>query len=173
MPTEEIDTVHPTPQTSASTPPADDHTFTIELAQERDYEFRVRFDWAGVPDLMLDEPPPLGHAAGPNASRLVAAAVANCLTASLLFCLRKFKQDAGPLRARVTGRMERNERGRMRIGGFNVEIRLGRAVDAIRFSDRCLQQFEDFCVVTESVRKGIPVTVRVVDGAGRTVFEGG
>jgi organic hydroperoxide reductase OsmC/OhrA len=154
-------------------PAAEDaeHTFTIELEQERDFEFRVRFDWDGVPELRLDEPPPLGRGSGPNASRLIAAGVANCLAASLLFCVRKFKQDAGTVRASVTGRMARNERGRMRIGGFDVEIHLGKAADAIKFSERCLQQFEDFCVVTESVRKGIPVGVRVIDGAGRQVFE--
>lgn len=156
---------------TASTAPQE-HEFTIELEQERDYEFRVRLDWPGVPDLMLDEPPPLGRASGPNASRLIAAAVANCLSASLLFCTRKFRQDPGTLRARVTGRMTRNERGRMRIGDFAVEIRLGKNLDDIKFADRCMQQFEDFCVVTESVRNGIPVSVRVVDGAGETVFEG-
>lgn len=150
---------------------AEAHSFTLELEQERDYEFRVRFDWAGVPDLKLDEPAPLGHASGPNAARLIAAAVANCLSASLLFCTRKFKQDPGAMRARVTGRMVRNERGRIRIGGLEVEIRLGKAAEDIKFSERCLEQFEDFCVVTESVRSGIPVTVRVVDGADRNVFE--
>ena len=33
--------------------------------------------------------------------------------------------------------------------------------------DRCMAQFEDFCVVTESIRHGIPVDVEVVDAAGR------
>jgi organic hydroperoxide reductase OsmC/OhrA len=147
-------------------------TFTIELEQERDFEFRVRFDWPDVSDLRLDEPAPLGRASGPNAARLIAAAVANCLTASLLFCMRKFRQDPGTMRARVTGRMVHNERGRVRIGGLDVEIRLSRKADEIKFSERCMHQFEDFCVVTESVRKGIPVGVRVIDGAGDTLFEG-
>jgi hypothetical protein len=34
---------------------------------------------------------------------------------------------------------------------------------------RCVEQFEDFCVVTQSVRAGIPVSVRVVDAAGNPV----
>lgn len=159
-------------ETAASTEAAESHAFTIELEQERDYEFRVRFDWQGVPELKLDEPAPLGRSSGPNAARLIAAAVANCLSASLLFCARKFKQDPGSMRTRVTGRMARNERGRIRIGGLDVEIRLGKAAEEIKYSDRCLQQFEDFCVVTESVRKGIPVGVRVLDSTGHTVFEG-
>ena len=32
--------------------------------------------------------------------------------------------------------------------------------------DRALAQFEEFCIVTQSVRSAIPVTVRVVDRAG-------
>lgn len=33
--------------------------------------------------------------------------------------------------------------------------------------------FEDFCVVTEGVRHGIPVGVRVIDGEGQEVFATG
>jgi hypothetical protein len=44
---------------------------------------------------------------------------------------------------------------------------------AIRHLDRCLAQFEDFCVVTESARHGIPAGVRLVDHAGRPLYAGG
>lgn len=148
-------------------------TFSLALEQLEDYEFRVKFDWPEVPDLMLDEPAPLGRASGPNAARLIGAAVANCLSSSLLFCMRKFKQAPGALRAEVTGTLARNERGRLRIGRFDVTIRLADAAGEIKHFDRCIQQFEDFCVVTESVRNGIPVGVRVVDGVGVEVFSTG
>jgi hypothetical protein len=46
-------------------------------------------------------------------------------------------------------------------------------VDDIAHAQRCFAQFEDFCVVTESVRHGIPVGVRVVDGGEREVFAAG
>jgi len=32
---------------------------------------------------------------------------------------------------------------------------------------------EDFCLVTDSVRRGIPVRVEILDSAGRTVHEAG
>jgi hypothetical protein len=99
--------------------------------------------------------------------------VANCLSSSLLFCMRKFKQTPGTLRADVTGELARNELGRMRIGRFDVAIRLADAFSDIKHFDRCMRQFEDFCVVTESVRKGIPVGVRVVDVEGRELYAGG
>lgn len=150
----------------------DPSSFTIHLEQEQGFDFRVKFDWPDNPDLLLDEPEPLGHRHGPNAARLVAAAVGNCLSASLVFCLRgKFKQDPGPLRASVTGQLARNEHGRLRIGGLGVRIELAEDADALQHLERCMQQFEDFCVVTESIRHGIPVSVEVVDAAGKRVHE--
>jgi OsmC-like protein len=148
--------------------------FAIELEQQTGYEFRVRFDLPADAQLLLDEPAPLGKGAGPNAARLVAAAVGNCLAASLVFCLSgKFRDQAGPVRAMVSGKLERNERGRFRIGALDVTLGLPQAAAELPHIDRCLAQFEDFCVVTESIRRGIPVTVSVVDGEGRVLLEPG
>jgi uncharacterized OsmC-like protein len=144
-----------------------DMEFTLKLNRQKDYQFNVQFDLAGVPDLQLDEPAPLGAGAGPNASRLLAAAVANCLSASLLFCLHKFKQDSD-VTAKVKGKMVRNEQGRLRIGSFAVDIQLDQTVERLA---HCAEQFEDFCVVTDSVRKGIPVDVRVLDADGKLIHQ--
>jgi uncharacterized OsmC-like protein len=149
-------------------------SLVVTLEQQEGYEFRVKFDSPQGAQLLLDEPAPLGGGRGPNAARLVAAAVANCLSASLVFCLKgKFRQTPGPIRAHATGRLERNERGRYRIAGIKVQIALSDAAESIQHLDRCGEQFEDFCVVTESIRKGIPVSVEVIDSAGRTVHRSG
>lgn len=141
--------------------------FSVELEQREGYEFVARFDHPKGAEILLDEPPPLGQEHGPNAARLIAAALANCLSASLVFCLRgKFRQNPGPIRAMATGTLERNERGRTRIAGIDVVLSLAEKKDDIPHLDRCLEQFEDFCIVTESVRRGIPVSVKVVDEAG-------
>ena len=146
--------------------------FGVELEQQEGFEFRATFDWPGVAELTLDEPEPLGRRRGPNAARLVAAAVANCLAASLVFCLKsKFRQNPGPVRAVASGRLERNERGRYRIAGIDVVLSLSEKLGEMAHQERCLEQFEDYCVVTESVRRGIPVTVSVVDAAGVVVHE--
>lgn len=150
-------------------------SFDLELEQLSGYEFKVKFsDAPGVAELLLDEPAPLGGGKGPNAARLIGAAVANCLSASLLFCLAgKFKQPLGPLRTRVHGELVRNDKGRVRIGRIEVTIRMAEDAATLQHVDRCLAQFEDFCVVTESVRAGIPVHVRVVDANDTPLFGGG
>lgn len=140
-------------------------TFSLTLEQQQDYAFLVRFDQT-MPVLLTDEPPPLGQDAGPNPSRLLAASIANCLMASLLFALRKFKNDPGKLTATVTGRYTRNAAGRLRVGEVAVEIRLAADAAALTHLDRTLAQFEEFCVVTQSVRSGFPVAVTIRDGAG-------
>ena len=142
--------------------PAADMNFTIELEQLDGFEFRVRFDDPAGAELRVDELPPFGKGKGPNPARLVAAAVANCLAASLVFCLRnKFRGDPPRVSAKATGRIERNERGRHRIAGIDVVITLPDGPAPLPHLDRCLEQFEDFCIVTESIRRGIPVTVSV------------
>ena len=146
-------------------------TFDVELEQLSGYEFKVKFDNTKFAELLLDEPPPLGGDKGPNASRLIGAAVANCLSASLVFCLAgKFKQPLGPLKTKAQGTLVRNDKGRLRIGRLDVTIAMAEAAEDVQHMQRCLAQFEDFCVVTESVRRGIPVGVRVVDANGAEVF---
>jgi uncharacterized OsmC-like protein len=55
----------------------------------------------------------------------------------------------------------RNERGRLRIAGVQVEIDPQFAAGGADKAARCLEVFEDYCLVTQSVRKGIPIEVTV------------
>lgn len=143
--------------------------FTIELVQQADYRFEAHFDNPALPPLVTDEAAPLGGDAGPNPSRLLGTAVANCLAASLLFSLRKFKNQPEPLRAVATVQIARNADKRLRITHIGVDLHLGVAASALSMLDRVLAQFEEFCVVTQSVRAGIPVDVRVIDSLGNVL----
>ncbi len=138
---------------------------SVIVTQQQDYQFLVEFTGA-IPALVADEPPPLGGGLGPSPGQLLLASVANCLTASLLFALRKFKQDAGGIHAVATDRIERNEEKRLRVQEITVAITLGRRASEIEHLDRILSQFEAFCTVSQSVGRGIPIVVTVHDGAG-------
>ncbi|WP_430387498.1 OsmC family protein [Dyella sp. 20L07] len=146
-----------------------EQTVGITLEQISDYEFKVRFDDTSIPDLTTDETSPLGRDAGPNPSRLLAAAVANCLTASMLFALRKYKNTPGPLGANAKATLTRNEHGRWRITHIGVDLQLSDKAELLEHLDRVLAQFEDFCIVTQSVRQGIAVDVSVRDGEGQVL----
>jgi uncharacterized OsmC-like protein len=145
--------------------------FTIHLEQEEDYTFRVKFDLKKVDDIMMDEPPPLGERNGPNPSRLLAAAAANCLSASLIFCLAKEDVPARAVKSEATCTMIRNEKKRLRIGRLDVRITAGDELLSAKKRDRCLDLFEDFCVVTASIRQGIPVGVAVYNEAGELLHK--
>jgi organic hydroperoxide reductase OsmC/OhrA len=139
---------------------------SLTLRQHDGYRFELDFGLAGVAPLLTDEPPPLGEGSGPNPARLLTAAIANCLAASLSFALRKFHNAHAPLQADARCSFIRNTQGRLRIGRVSVQLRLGDRTSALQQLPRVLAQFEDFCVVTQSVRAGFPVDVQVLDADG-------
>lgn len=145
-------------------------TFEVRLERLDGYRFRTDWGTQGVEPLIVDEPPPLGQGTGPNPARLLAAAVGDCLSASLLFCLGRSRVEVAGVETHVVGSYVRNERNRLRIGGLRVGIVLdapGSGPDALA---KCLSMFEDFCVVTASVRQGVGVTVVVSDTQGNELF---
>lgn len=140
-------------------------TVQVKLTQRQDYQFDVHFG-EGVPVLIADEPPPLGGGQGPSPVQLLAAAVGNCLSDSLLFALRKFKQAPEPMRCEVQAEVGRNEEGRLRVLGIKAVLTLGVAAASLEHLDRVLSQFEAYCTVTQSVGQGIPVGIEVRDVTG-------
>lgn len=138
--------------------------FEVKLRLLENYVFELDFGDFG--NIVADEPEPLGQGEGPNPARLLAASVANCLCASLLFALRKFNDNPSGLTATVSGTPERQD-GRWRIAHLQVRVQLADAAIDLPHLDKALAQFEDFCVVTQSVRQGIAVDIEVVDGQGK------
>lgn len=140
-------------------------TQSVTITRQDKFRFLVDFE-PGLGQLIADEPPPLGDGAGPAPTHLLAAAMANCLSASLVFAIGKFKGDPGDLVTTATWEVGRNEHNRLRITGVNVAITLGVNADSLPRLDRALEQFEDFCTVSQSVRSGIPFNVTVKDAGG-------
>lgn len=137
-------------------------TVHIQLKQRKDYQFDITFG-GDVPNVMGDEPAPLGSGQGPSPVQFLAAAVGNCLSDSLLFALRKFKQAPEPISCDVTAEVGRNPQGRVRVLGMRAVLTLGVPAASIDHLERVLSQFEAYCTVTQSVGQGIPVTTEVFD----------
>lgn len=138
------------------------HSFTIIVERVQDFEFRVQFDNPQFPELYMDEPKPLGHEQGPNAARVLSAAIGNCLSASLMFCLQRSKLMVDSIRAEVTPNIKRNENGRWRIQHMQVKLKIGTSEKDPKRIQRCIEIFENYCIVTASVRQGIPIDVEVL-----------
>lgn len=136
---------------------AEESSVTVELRQQDRYRFLVDFDLPNVPPLQVDEDPPLGKSSGPDPSRLLGAAVAQCMASSLLFCLEKSRIEVRGINARAKIHFGRNEENRLRI----VRIDLGMTADIpdkMKANiERCKAIFEKFCTVSQSIRSGIPI----------------
>ena len=142
---------------------------TLRLKQQADYQFAIYYN-EEKPPIMGDEPPPLGKSEGATPSQLLIAAVANCLSDSLLFALRKFKQNPDPIETKATCEIGRNEQNRLRILSIRVEIHVGVLGESLENLDRVLAQFQEFCTVSSSVSAGIPVNVFVIDSLKNQLY---
>jgi organic hydroperoxide reductase OsmC/OhrA len=80
--------------------------------------------------------------------------------------LRKFKQSPEPLRCEVQADVGRNPEGRVRVLHLRAMLTLGVPAGQLQHLDRVLDQFEQFCTVTQSVGQGIPVSIEVSDSTG-------
>ena len=143
-----------------------DTIIQVHLVQQHDYRFDIHFG-GDIPVLTGDEPAPLGTGRGPSPVQLLSAAVGNCLSDSLLFALRKFKQAPEPMRCEVTSQVGRNPEGRLRVLEMKAVLTLGVPAASLQHLDRVLEQFEAFCTVTQSVRQGIPITIEIIDSSGQ------
>lgn len=103
--------------------------FSLHVEQIDGFEFRVKFDKDQFAPLLLDEPPPLGRDTAPNAARVLAAAIGNCLSASLVLCLKRANVAASGVTADVDVEIVRNESRRLRVGKVNVTLHTDLAPD--------------------------------------------
>ena len=132
----------------------------LSLVEGHQYQFKVDFELPDVDELIVDEPPDVGgEGSGPNATRLLASAIGFCLSASLVFCLRKSRLEVKDLKTKVRANIARNDEGYWRIQSIQTEISPTIDPEEIKKIDRCKEIFERYCIVTSSVRKGIPVKV--------------
>jgi uncharacterized OsmC-like protein len=140
-------------------------TEQVRLKQLKDYQFEVSFG-ENIPVVLGDEPAPMGSGLGPSPVQFLAAAVGNCLSDSLLFALRKFKQAPEPIQCEVTAEVGRNAENRLRVLSMKAVITLGVPAAQLEHLDRVLSQFEAFCTVTQSVAQCIPVNIEIKDATG-------
>ena len=136
----------------------EEETFKVSMEMVEGYRFHI--DMNSAQEIFMDEPKPLGSGEYPNAGKFLAAAVGNCLCESLSFCVRRTHTEMLSLKAEVLSKMERNERGRLRI--THIKVTLHPELSDPSKMKLCQDIFEDFCIVSQSVKAGIPMDVEVI-----------
>jgi uncharacterized OsmC-like protein len=132
------------------------------LIHEGGYKFSVSFDEQDTEGkLHMDEPKPVGRAEGPTAAMMLSSAVGHCLSSSLLFCMEKSRATVERIETDLVTNLARNEKGRWRVAGIKVSIKVKAGDADSQKLERCKGIFEDFCIVTESVKHGTKIDVEV------------
>ena len=140
----------------------DGHSQRVTVRLVTNYQFTAEFpDADGTQPIVFDEPPPLGDGHGQNAAAVLSAAIGNCLSATLVNCLSRAHVEVDALTAKIVTHISRNEQGRYRVVGIDVELAPSLPSSGGSGLARCERIFENYCTVTESVRQGIPVKVSI------------
>ena len=99
---------------------------------------------------------------GPSPTKLLALSVLGCLAACFEFCLQKKGVTLSDLDGRAEVTFARNEKNFWRIKKINVEFLPKIDNPEMRKSvAQCKRLFEQYCIITESLRKGIEIDVKL------------
>ncbi len=135
----------------------------VELELVEDMLFRCDMGNIKVKECYIDERDPNEYEMlGPNPSKLLASAVLGCISASFLYCLQKKNLKLNELTGEAVVIVARNEKGLLRVREINVEL-ITKTSDpkVIKRIEQCKKMFEQYCTITESVRAGIKVNLKV------------
>jgi len=120
------------------------------------------------PEFLMDEPPEFhGDNRGPSSAEFLLTAIAGCQGTSFQFCLQKFNIQVEEMVVNVESEMhhvwfEEYERKILITTNVHVsiDVKLKNPDDQENLQE-CFALFQKFCVVTMSVRRGIPVDVKL------------
>ena len=99
---------------------------------------------------------------GPNPSKLLALSVLGCLAASFTFCLQKNNISLSDLDGKAIIISKKDEKGFWRLK--KIVIKLNPKIDTPEMhkkADQCTKFFEQYCIISESLRNGIDLDIEV------------
>lgn len=141
----------------------EERLFSVTLRHTEKFQFVSQAHEQGVlhgAPYPSDEPDPIGDNSGPSTPALLASAVGHCLSASLVETLRHAGIQVISLTTEATAVVAPNAEGNPRIRRIDVQIRP--VVDKeSRNVQRCIDVFENYCTVCQSIRNAVPVEVKV------------
>jgi uncharacterized OsmC-like protein len=132
----------------------------VELKHKEDCMFDARFR-TKEGDLLLPAPTPVGVGYGPEAVTLLNMSTTYCMTASLNYYLAKARVVPTTLRAKGHVGMRLTEEQFRRVKSIEIDIRIEVDEKERKRLMRALDRFNDFCIITESIKGSFPINVRV------------
>lgn len=141
----------------------DERHFAVTLTHLERFRFSSQSHEDGVlhgAPYISDEPDPIGDASGPSTPALLASAVGHCLSASLYEMFRHAGLKVLSYQTDATAVVALNAESLPRIRRIEVCLKpeLAQASPNIQ---RCIDAFERYCTVCQSVRPAFPVVVKV------------
>ncbi len=129
-----------------------------ELKWRSNFKFDAR---VGGFSFSMDEPPEIGgEASGLSPLDLLAASVGGCLSASLVFCFKKARISPQGISVKSKAIVTR-ENGYLRVKRVDVELNVELDEESAKKAEQCLSIFRNYCIVTESVIRGIQVNLEL------------
>ncbi|MEM1658369.1 MAG: OsmC family protein [Candidatus Jordarchaeales archaeon] len=130
-----------------------------ELKWREKLSFEAKID--GFPPLIMDEPREIGgDASGFSPLDLLAASIGGCLSAALMFCFKKAKLSPYDVSVKSKVVVVR-ENGYLRVKNVDVELIVELDSETAKKAEQCLSIFRNYCIVTKSVERGIPVNLEI------------
>ncbi len=135
----------------------------VGLKQEEEMIFKCDLGQLKIQNLYIDEKHKQEtERIGPSPAKLLALSVLGCLAASFTFCLQKKDFTLSNLEGKAEVTIARNDKGFWRVKKIDIIIipKVGDPKMRKRV-DQCRKFFEQYCIISESVRNGIDLNVNL------------
>jgi uncharacterized OsmC-like protein len=135
----------------------------VGLKQKEEMIFKCDLGNLNMQDLYIDEKHKKNKdKVGPSPVKLFALSVLACLAASFIFCIQKKNLSLSDLEAKAETKIARNDKGFWRIK--KIDICLIPKTNNLTIRKRinqCTKFFKNYCIISESVRKGIDIDIKI------------
>jgi len=142
---------------------SDEYKSEVSLRLEEEMIFKCDLGQINMKDLFIDEQhKKTQEKIGPNPSKLLALSVLGCMSSSFAFCLQKKDFSLSDFRGKAFITSKRNEKGLWRIKEIKLELQP--EIDTLKMrerADQCKKFFEQFCIISESIKEGIEITTNL------------
>jgi len=99
---------------------------------------------------------------GPSSVGYLLIGIGGCLGSTFAFCLKKKKVEFTSLEIILDGILKHNgPKLHLRLNRINCQINISLNHNQYNLLEECIQTFQKYCVVSESIINGIPLNVKI------------